>query len=57
MIWPLMNHRQCISLTCVRALQLDDGKGDNGEDFSVVDIKGMGKMRVGINVKVSMENL
>lgn len=31
--------------------QLDDGSGD-GEESSVVDIKGMGKMRVSINVKV-----
>lgn len=53
-IWPLINHKQYISLTLMHAMQLDDGKGDGGEDFSVVDIKGMGKMRVGINVKVSM---
>ena len=39
------------SMLCV---QPDDGSGggDNGEEAALIDIKGMGRMRVSINIKV-----
>ena len=35
-------------------VQPDDGSGggDNGEEAALIDIKGMGRMRVSINIKV-----